>query len=94
MTGKEYCAEYWLNDLLKSMDRCTGRHDITEIILNITVGGPKDQVFKIIMVVKLNSHEKATLIYFTPGPLVVIFKSEYYTSYRSYLPLRAPHTSI
>ena len=29
----EYCAEYWLKKLQESMDRCTGRRDITEIIL-------------------------------------------------------------
>ena len=31
VVSNEYCAEYWLNDLQKSMDRCTGRHDISEI---------------------------------------------------------------
>ena len=30
----EYCAEYWLKELQESMDRCTGRRDITEILLN------------------------------------------------------------
>ena len=30
---KEYCAEYWLKELQKSNDRCTGHHDITEILL-------------------------------------------------------------
>ena len=30
---KEYCAEYWLKELQESMSRCTGRHDITEILL-------------------------------------------------------------
>ena len=30
---KEYCEEYWLYDLQESMDRCTGRRDITEILL-------------------------------------------------------------
>ena len=30
---KEYCAEYWLKELQESMDRCTGRRDITEILL-------------------------------------------------------------
>ena len=30
---KEYYAEYWLKQLQKSMDRCTGHHDITEILL-------------------------------------------------------------
>ena len=34
---KEYCAEYWLKELQKSMDRCTGRRDITEILLNTTL---------------------------------------------------------
>ena len=30
---KEYCAEYWLKELQKSMDRCTGHQNITEILL-------------------------------------------------------------
>ena len=30
---KEHCVEYWLKELHKSMDRCTGRCDITEILL-------------------------------------------------------------
>ena len=29
---KEYCMEYWLKELRESMDSCTGRHDIDEII--------------------------------------------------------------
>ena len=33
MAIKEYYAEYWLKELQKSMDRCTGHHDITEILL-------------------------------------------------------------
>ena len=28
----EYCADYWLKELWESIDRCTGRHDITEIL--------------------------------------------------------------
>ena len=28
---KEYCAGYWFKELQESMDRCTGRRDITEI---------------------------------------------------------------
>ena len=32
---KEYHAEYWLNELLESIDRCTGRSDITEILLKM-----------------------------------------------------------
>ena len=30
---KEYCAEYWLKELQESMNRCTGRSDITEKLL-------------------------------------------------------------
>ena len=30
---KEYCAEFWSKELLESMDRCTGRRNITEILL-------------------------------------------------------------
>ena len=29
---KEYCVENWLKEFRESMDRCTGRHDITEIL--------------------------------------------------------------
>ena len=29
---KEYCLEYWLKELKESMDRCTGRCGITEIL--------------------------------------------------------------
>ena len=29
---KEYCAEYWLKELQEGMDRCTGHHDIIEIL--------------------------------------------------------------
>ena len=28
---KEYCGEYWLKELQENMDRCSCRHDITEI---------------------------------------------------------------
>ena len=31
---KQYCAEYWLKELQESMDRCTGRRDISEIVEN------------------------------------------------------------
>ena len=31
--GKKYCAEYWLKECRKSMDRCTGSPHITEILL-------------------------------------------------------------
>ena len=31
---KEYCSVYWLKELQESMDRCTGRHDITEITVD------------------------------------------------------------
>ena len=34
---KGYCAEYWLKKFQESMDRCTGRRDITEILLNTTL---------------------------------------------------------
>ena len=29
---EEYCAEYWLKELQKSMDRCTDHCNITEIL--------------------------------------------------------------
>ena len=38
MAWKEYCAEYWLKELQESMDRCTGRCDITEIRLKMALG--------------------------------------------------------
>ena len=31
---KEYCARHWLKELHESMDRYTGRRDVTEILLN------------------------------------------------------------
>ena len=34
---KEYCAEYWLKELQESVDRCTDRHDITEILFKTTL---------------------------------------------------------
>ena len=30
---EEYCAECWLKELQESIDRCTGRHGMTEILL-------------------------------------------------------------
>ena len=30
---KESCVEYWLQELKESMDRCTGRPDLTERLL-------------------------------------------------------------
>ena len=33
MAWKESCAEYWLKELHESMDRCTGRCGVTEILL-------------------------------------------------------------
>ena len=30
---KEYCAKNWLEELQKSMDRCPGRSNMTEILL-------------------------------------------------------------
>ena len=36
---KEYCAEYRLKELQQSMGMCTGRRDITEILLK-TVSNP------------------------------------------------------
>ena len=30
---KEYCAAYWLKKLQKSMDKCSGHHAITEMLL-------------------------------------------------------------
>ena len=34
---KGYCAEYWLNELRESMDRCTGRRDITETMMKMSL---------------------------------------------------------
>ena len=30
---KEYCVEYWSKELQESMDKCTGRRHITDILL-------------------------------------------------------------
>ena len=34
---KGYCADYWLKELLESMDRCTCHCDITEILLKMAL---------------------------------------------------------
>ena len=34
---KEYCGEYWLKELKESMDRCTGRLNITEKLLKMAL---------------------------------------------------------
>ena len=34
---KEYSAEYWLKEFQENMDRCTGRLDITEILLQMAL---------------------------------------------------------
>ena len=34
---KEYCAEYLFKELMESMNRCTGRRDITEMLLKTAV---------------------------------------------------------
>ena len=42
---KEFYAEYWLKELQESMDRCTGRRDINEILLKTALNTtqPVDQ---------------------------------------------------
>ena len=35
MVWKEYCAEYYLKELKERMNRWTGCHDITEILLKM-----------------------------------------------------------
>ena len=37
VTWKEYRAEYWFKEPQESMDRCTGHHDITEILLKMAL---------------------------------------------------------
>ena len=37
MAWKEYCVEYWLKELQENMDRCTGSHHITEILLKMAL---------------------------------------------------------
>ena len=32
---EEYCAEHWLKEVKESMNRCTGHHNITEILLKM-----------------------------------------------------------
>ena len=34
---KEYYAEYWFKEVQESMDRCTGRRDMTEILLKTSL---------------------------------------------------------
>ena len=33
LAWKEYCAEYWLKELQESIDRCTGRRDVSKLLL-------------------------------------------------------------
>ena len=35
--GKMTCAGYWLKELQESMDRCTGRRDVSDILLKTTL---------------------------------------------------------
>ena len=35
-SGKGYSKEHWLKEFQESMNRCTGRHDMTEIMLRYT----------------------------------------------------------
>ena len=35
MAWKEYCGEYWLKEFQESTGGCTGRHDITAIMLSL-----------------------------------------------------------
>ena len=37
MAWKEYCAEHWFKEFQKSMDMCTGRCDVAEILLKIVL---------------------------------------------------------
>ena len=48
MAWKEYCAEYWLNELWESMDRFTDCRDMTEILLKIALNTIQsiDQLFQ------------------------------------------------
>ena len=45
----EYCAEYWLKELQESMDWCTGRHDITEVLLSFVENGIKHHTINTIL---------------------------------------------
>ena len=44
---KEYSAEYWLKVLQESMSMCTGRHDITEILLKTALNTIKSIFFRV-----------------------------------------------
>ena len=42
---KEKCAEYWLKELQESMDTCTSRRNITEILLKSLIYVPEEEAF-------------------------------------------------
>ena len=37
LAWKEYCVQYWLKELQEIIDRCTGHHDVTEILLKMAL---------------------------------------------------------
>ena len=46
VTWKEYCAKYGLKELQESMDSCTGRRDIFEILLKKALNYTINQSFQ------------------------------------------------
>ena len=44
---KEYCAEYCLKKLQDSMNRCTGRRDITEILLKTALNNQSSAILEL-----------------------------------------------
>ena len=42
----EYCVEYWLKELHKSMDTCTGLCDITEMLLKMALHTVQSDIFQ------------------------------------------------
>ena len=57
MVWKEYCTEYWLNELQESMDMCTGRRDITEILLKTALNTIQSFILKTVEIKPLQNNK-------------------------------------
>ena len=57
LAWKEYCAEYWLKEFQESMDRCSDCHDITEILLKMTLNTIQSIIMKKMKKILIQTHE-------------------------------------
>ena len=51
----EYCAGYWIKELQESIDRCTGRRDIIEILLKTAFNTIHSTIFIHIQTIKFTT---------------------------------------